>query len=102
MNIMRKDHLSFVYILANKRNGTLYVGVTSDLMKRIWQHKSKELQGFAEKYGADKLVYFEEHFSITDAINREKELKRFRRQWKMELIENMNPDWNDLYIKMIE
>lgn len=102
MNIMRKDHISFVYILANKRNGALYVGVTSDLIKRIWQHKNKEFQGFTLKHGIDKLVYFEEHFTIIEAINREKIIKRWHRQWKMQLIEKDNPNWDDLYIRMIE
>ncbi len=102
INNMRKDHLSFVYIVANKRNGTLYIGVTSNLIKRIWQHKNKELKGFASLYNIDKLVYFEDCFTIMDAINREKEIKRFKRQWKIDLIEKSNPNWDDLYIKMIE
>ncbi|MFA6526258.1 MAG: GIY-YIG nuclease family protein [Candidatus Buchananbacteria bacterium] len=99
---MRKDHLSFVYILSNSRNGTLYIGVTSDLIKRMWQHKNKEFKGFTNIYNIDKLVYFEEHFTIIEAINREKKIKKWHRQWKIQLIEKNNPNWDDLYIRMIE
>jgi putative endonuclease len=88
---------SFVYILANKRNGTLYTGVTSDLIKRIYQHKSNLVEGFSKKYGTHNLVYYEIYDEITDAVAREKCIKKWRRQWKLDLIERINPQWNDLY-----
>ena len=88
---------SYVYILANKQNGTLYVGITSDLVKRIWQHKKGLVDGFTKKYSVKKLVYYEEHEGILNAISREKRLKEWPRKWKLELIEKHNPKWNDLY-----
>lgn len=91
----------YVYILASDRNGTLYVGVTSDLVKRIWQHKNKVADGFTEKYGVAKLVYFEETSNVESAIAREKQLKNWQRKWKLELIEKFNPQWEDLYNKII-
>lgn len=87
----------YVYILASKRNGTLYVGVTENLVRRSYQHKSDVNDGFTKKYGVHKLVYFEEFQNINDAISREKRIKKWNRQWKLELIEKMNPDWKDLY-----
>ncbi len=86
----------YVYILASKRNGTLYVGVTSDLIRRSDQHSDSATEGFTKKYGVKKLVYFEETNSIEAAIYREKQLKHWNRAWKIELIENDNPDWKDL------
>lgn len=86
-----------VYILASKRNGTLYVGVTSDLAARIWQHRNDVVEGFTKKYGVHMLVYFELHDDMESAIIREKRLKKWNRAWKLRLIEEMNPDWNDLY-----
>ena len=86
----------FVYILASKRNGTLYVGVTNDLVQRVGEHKSKVVPGFTRQYGVDQLVYFEEYESIIDARAREHAMKRWRRAWKIELIEKMNPSWRDL------
>lgn len=86
-----------VYILASKRNGTLYVGVTSDLLGRIWQHKSKVADGFTAKYGVNRLVYYESHPNAESAIRREKQLKKWRREWKIQLIESLNPDWRELY-----
>jgi putative endonuclease len=86
----------FVYILASRRNGTLYVGVTNDLVRRIGEHKSKLVPGFTRKYRVDKLVYFEEFASILEARARERELKRWDRAWKLALIEAMNPQWRDL------
>jgi putative endonuclease len=86
----------FVYILANKRNGTLYVGVTNDLARRMFEHKAKLVPGFTRQYGVDKLVYFEEYGSILEARARERSLKRWLRTWKLELIEKMNPEWRDL------
>jgi len=86
----------FVYILANRRNGTLYVGVTNDLMRRVAEHKAKLVPGFTRTYGVDKLVYAEEHSSILEARERERTVKRWRRAWKIELIEKLNPDWRDM------
>jgi putative endonuclease len=87
----------YVYILASKRNGTLYIGVTSDLIKRVWEHKNKLVEGFTEKYGIDKLVYYEQFRNAEYAIRREKRLKKYHRKWKIDLIEKINPNWMDLY-----
>jgi len=95
-------HQPAVYILSNKKNGTLYTGVTSNLIQRIWQHKSKVEQGFSSQYDLGKLVYYELHQDITEAIIREKKIKNWRRQWKLELIEKQNPDWNDLWQQIID
>jgi putative endonuclease len=86
-----------VYILASRRNGTLYIGVTSQLATRVWQHKSKVVEGFTAKYGVDKLVYYEAHGCAESAIVREKQLKKWRRAWKIELIKGQNPESRDLY-----
>lgn len=86
----------FVYIMASGHNGTLYVGVTSNLIRRIWQHKH-EKTGFTGKYKVFDLVYYERHVSMESAILREKQIKEWKRQWKMRLIEQMNPKWNDLW-----
>ena len=86
----------FVYILASRRNGTLYVDVTNDLARRMSEHKSKLVPGFTRKYRVDKLVYFEEYPSILEARARERALKRWDRVWKLALIEEMNPQWRDL------
>ena len=86
-----------VYILASKRNGTLYIGVTSDLQKRTWEHKSDFVEGFTKKYGIHRLVYYELHQDMSSAITREKQLKKWNRAWKLELIEGQNPDWIDLW-----
>ena len=86
-----------VYILASARNGTLYVGVTSDLIQRVWQHKHHEADGFTEKYGVHMLVYYELHDDMETAIVREKRSKKWKRLWKLRLIEQLNPEWNDLY-----
>jgi putative endonuclease len=86
----------FVYILANKKNGTLYVGVTNNLARRMEEHKAKLVPGFTRQYGVDLLVYFEAFDSILEARAREHALKRWRRAWKIELIEKLNPDWRDL------
>ena len=85
------------YILANKRNGTLYVGVTSDLIKRIWEHKNNVVKGFTERYGVHQLVWYELHETMESAIRREKALKNWKRVWKLELIERSNLHWQDLY-----
>ena len=86
-----------VYILASKRNGTLYVGVTSDLAKRIWEHKNNMVEGFTKRYMVKQLVWYELHESMESAIMREKRIKNWKRAWKLELIESKNPDWLDLY-----
>ena len=91
------DKQPAVYILASKRNGTLYIGVTSDLVKRIWEHKEKQVEGFAKRYGVHRLVWYELHDSMESAILREKSLKKWKRGWKLDLIEKDNPDWEDLY-----
>jgi len=86
----------FVYILASKRNGTLYIGVTNNLVRRLAEHKGKLVAGFTRQYGVDQLVYFEIFDSILEARAREHSLKRWRRAWKISLIEELNPDWRDL------
>lgn len=86
----------FVYILASKRNGTLYIGVTNNLARRLAEHKAKLVPGFTRQYGVDQLVYFEAYDSILEARAREHSLKRWRRAWKIDLIEKLNPDWRDL------
>ena len=88
---------SYVYILASKRNGTLYIGVTTDLVKRVYEHKNDLLDGFTKKYGVHTLVYYESQNNIELAIKREKQLKNWHRKWKLALIERSNPDWRDLY-----
>jgi putative endonuclease len=85
----------FVYILTNKRNGTLYIGVTSDLSKRVAEHKIGLIEGFTKKYGLKRLVYYEETSDIVEAITREKQLKKWNRNWKLQLIESVNPAWID-------
>ncbi len=85
-----------VYIVSNKRQGTLYIGITSELPKRIYQHKNKLFEGFSKKYGLDKLVYYEIYKDSITAITREKRLKKWKRQWKIKLIEEKNPTWSDL------
>ena len=90
-----------VYILASRRNGTLYVGVTADPIKRIWEHKNDVVGGFTKKYGVHLLVYYELTPNINSAIKREKLLKKWRRKWKIELIEKMNPGWDDLYPSLL-
>ena len=87
----------YVYILTSRRNGTLYIGVTNDLIKRIWEHKNHSKKGFTEKYNICQLIYFEQTNNINSAINREKQLKSWNRKWKLDLIEKVNPDWKDLY-----
>lgn len=91
----------YIYILASCYNGTLYIGVTNNLTKRVWQHKNKLVSGFTKKFSVNLLVYYEEHSDIRDAIEREKRMKKWNRQWKVHLIENDNPLWNDLYDNII-
>jgi len=90
-----------VYIMASSSNGTLYIGVTSDLVKRAWQHKNEVIKGFTEKYTVHLLVWYEVHENIESAISREKALKKWNRIWKLRLIEQFNPDWQDLYEQLI-
>ena len=90
-----------VYILASQRNGTLYIGVTSDLIKRIWEHKNELVEGFTQKYKVHQLVYFEQHQDMLAAITREKQLKKWNRDWKLALIEENNPDWRDLWSDIV-
>ena len=89
-----------VYILASRRNGTLYVGVTSNLVKRIWEHRQNIAEGFTQRYGVHCLVWFELHGEMNAAIQREKQLKKWRRAWKVELIEQENPQWDDLWLSL--
>ncbi|HEX5363861.1 MAG TPA: GIY-YIG nuclease family protein [Gallionella sp.] len=86
-----------VYILASQRNGTLYVGVTSDLVKRIWEHRNDTVDGFTKKYSVHTLVYYELHEDMLTAITREKQIKKWNRDWKIKLIESVNPEWRDLW-----
>ena len=90
-----------VYILASKRNGTLYIGVTSDMAKRVWEHKNDLVEGFTKRYHVHSLVWYELHESMESAIKREKSMKEWKRVWKLELIESVNPDWDDLYHTII-
>jgi len=90
-----------VYILASKQNGTLYIGVTSELAKRAWTHKNNVIEGFTKRYSVHRLVYYEMHPEMTSAIVREKQLKKWNRAWKLELIESNNPEWNDLWSEII-
>ena len=89
-------HQYYLYILTNKKNGTLYIGVSNDLERRMFEHKNKLIDGFTKRYGLDKLIYFETFQYINDAIKREKNMKKWKRQWKIDLIIKDNPNWNDL------
>ncbi len=91
---MKKQY--FVYMLASQKNGTLYTGVTSDLARRLSEHKQKVTEGFTQKYGVDKLMYFEQTEDVRSALEREKRLKKWNRAWKIKLIERKNPEWRDL------
>ncbi|OGP96829.1 MAG: hypothetical protein A2Z39_04485 [Deltaproteobacteria bacterium RBG_19FT_COMBO_46_9] len=91
----------YVYILAGRRNGTLYTGVTSNLIKRVWEHKEKAVDGFTKRYDIDKLVYFEQYQDSVKAISREKRIKKYPRKWKLNLIERENPRWKDLYKDLV-
>lgn len=95
------DKKGYVYLLASERNGTLYVGVTSDLVKRVHQHREGTIDGFTKKYGVKTLVYFEVFSDMESAIGREKAVKKWNRAWKLELIEKENPDWRDLYPEIV-
>ena len=91
----------YVYILANKRRGTLYVGVTNNLIRRVFEHKNKLMEGFTERYDVNLLVWYQASESVESAIAHEKKLKRWRREWKIEMIETLNPEWVDLYQQII-
>ncbi|MDP3880302.1 MAG: GIY-YIG nuclease family protein [Dehalococcoidales bacterium] len=91
----------YIYILASKRNGTLYVGSTSDLVRRIYEHNNNYVEGFTKKYGIHNLVYFEECDDRDAAVLRERQIKEWKRRWKLEMIEKVNPEWNDLYEQII-
>jgi putative endonuclease len=91
----------FIYILANKRNGTLYTGVTNDLLRRVYEHKNDFVEGFTKKYGIHSLVYFEQCGDFNAALQREKQIKEWKREWKLALIEKVNPLWRDLYDEML-
>ncbi len=89
--------MSYIYILTNKTRTVLYIGVTNDLKRRVWEHKQKMLEGFTKEYRTDRLVYYEQFDNIAKAIEREKQLKKWHRPWKEHLINKWNPQWNDLY-----
>ena len=95
------DKTYCVYILSSKKNGTLYVGITNNLVKRVWEHKNKKVDRFTKKYETQHLVYFEQHNNPESAIIREKQIKKWNRQWKIRLIEEKNPQWNDLYLDIL-
>ena len=97
----KDENRYYVYILASKRNGTLYIGVTSNLIKRIYEHKNNLIEGFTKKYNIHNLVYYEITEDVNSAITREKQLKIWKRNWKIELIEKNNPGWKDLYFDLI-
>jgi len=94
--MFKTNHQYYLYILTNQKNGTLYIGVTNDLERRMFEHKRKLIEGFTKKYGLNKLVYFETYQFVNDAIKREKNMKKWKRQWKINLIEEDNPKWDDL------
>ena len=91
----------YIYILASKKNGTLYIGITNELKRRVYEHKNGLIEGFTKKYSVHQLVYYEETADVENAIMREKQLKKWKRAWKIELIEKFNPDWEDFYINII-
>jgi putative endonuclease len=98
---VQMERLPCVYILASRRNGTLYTGVTSDLIKRVWQHKNDAVEGFTKRYRVHILVWYETHETIMSAIEREKAVKEWKRNWKIKLIEDFNPEWKDLYSDLL-
>ena len=90
-----------VYLMASSKRGTLYLGVTSDIVKRVWEHKNNLVEGFTKKYGVHQLVWYEQHVDMNVAIEREKSLKKWKRVWKVALIEEQNPEWRDLYESLL-
>jgi putative endonuclease len=99
---MAEDGEFCVYLLASKRNGTLYCGMTSNIIKRICEHKNGLAEGFSKKYKVKTLVYYERHATAENAIKREKQIKEWKRNWKIELIESLNPEWHDLYEHLLK
>ena len=99
---MTREYVFFVYIMASQRNGTLYTGVTNDLIRRAQEHREGLVPGFTKKYAVKILVYFEVHYDIHEAILREKRIKRWQRAWKLKLIEDKTPEWNDLWFELSE
>ncbi|MGD1040825.1 MAG: GIY-YIG nuclease family protein [Dehalococcoidales bacterium] len=97
-----REKYYYVYILASKPYGTLYTGVSSNIPSRTWQHKNDLVEGFTKRYHVHRLVWYEQTKSIESAINKEKQIKKWRRRWKLDLIEKMNPDWKDLYDEIIK
>ena len=91
----------YVYIMASRRNGTIYIGATSDLIRRVWQHRNGAVAGFTKRYGCTLLVWFQAFDSLDAARHRELQMKEWRRAWKLRMIEELNPDWDDLYPKLI-
>jgi len=91
------DGQTYVYIMASGRNGTIYIGSTTSLLKRVWEHRNDVVEGFTKKYEIFKLVYFEQFDDVENAIKREKRLKKWNRAWKIRLVEELNPNWDDLY-----
>jgi putative endonuclease len=98
---MDQDRYYFVYIMASKRYGTLYVGVTNDVIRRSWEHKQKLVEGFTKKHGVNRLVYYQPFSDVHEAIAYEKRLKRWHRTWKIDLIQKHNPEWRDLYDDLV-
>jgi putative endonuclease len=96
-----EERTPYVYILASRRNGTLYTGVTSDIVRRIWEHREGATPGFTSRYGVKRLVWYEEFGDIVSAIAREKQIKRWRRAWKLALIETRNPQWLDMWDQLL-
>ena len=96
------DKQPYVYILASRKNGTLYVGVTSNLIKRVWEHKHDFIEGFTKRYQVHQLVWYEKHETLESAIRREKAIKEWKRKWKLEMIEKTNPKWEDVYNEILE
>lgn len=94
-------NIYYVYILSNKPNGVIYIGVTNDLVRRVFEHKNDLVEGFTKKYAVHSLVYYEQHENVDVAIQREKRLKKWNRKWKMDLIETQNPEWRDLFSELI-
>ena len=95
------DRRYWVYMLASRHNGTLYIGATSDLINRVWQHKNRVVEGFSKQYDIDRLVWFEEQSDAYSMVTRERQLKKWNREWKVRLIEERNPEWHDLYASLL-
>ena len=95
------EKIFYVYILASTRNGTLYIGFTSNLARRVYEHKNGLIEGFSKKYNVHHLIFYEKFLFVDQALNREKRLKQWKRQWKIDLIEKFNPEWRDLYFDLI-